>query len=223
MHVLKLMHYIKEGRSVPVNGFKTSNTVELINQTLVFDANECCEIHIGNFKPSLTYVEEEMDWYLSQSLDVSKIGKTAKIWAQIADENAKINSNYGYLMFSAQNGSQFNNVVKELQAGPKDTRKAVAYYTNPYMHYLGGNDHICTMYVSYLFRDDKLNAVVSMRSNDIRYGLIGADLLWQQFMLKKIAGKTAREVGNIYWHAASLHLYDRHFNDLDKLFGGSND
>ncbi|RLA72829.1 MAG: dCMP hydroxymethylase, partial [Epsilonproteobacteria bacterium] len=141
----------------------------------------------------------------------------AQIWSTASDGNGMTNSNYGYLMFSPQNGYQFNNVVKTLLEDPQ-SRRAVAYYTNPFIHYVGGNDHICTIYAAYTVRNGKLDVVVSMRSNDIRFGLIGADLEWAIYMLKRVAECINAEPGKVRWHAASAHLYSRHFNKLKEIY-----
>lgn len=200
---------------IEVRGHKT---VELLNATITFDGSETGIINIKDiFKTSENYIEHETIWYESQNPHNEYIKQYAQIWSTASDDKGMTNSNYGFLMFSPQNGYQFENVVKELKID-KFSRRAVAYYTNPFMHYVGGNDHVCTMYVSYTVRDDKLQAIVSMRSNDIRFGLIGADLEWQRYMLNKIANEVGLDVGDIHWHAASLHLYERHFEQLKEIY-----
>ena len=213
----KLYEQLMRNDIVEVRGNKT---VELLNTTITFDGNETGIINIKDiFKTSENYIEHETQWYYSQNPNNEYIKQYAQIWSTASDVNGMTNSNYGFLMFSPQNGYQFDNVCKELERD-KYSRRAIAYYTNPFMHYIGGNDHVCTMYVSYTVRDDKLQAIVSMRSNDIRFGLIGADLEWQRVMLHSIAKEVGLEVGDIHWHAVSLHLYDRHFEQLIKIYEG---
>lgn len=208
---------LKHSDFVEVRGNKT---VEILNATACFDGSKSGIINIDNiFKTSESYVEHEMKWYNSQNVNNEYIKQHAQIWSTACDENGMTNSNYGFLMFSPQNGYQFKNVVKELKRDP-NSRRAVAYYTNPWMHYQGGNDHVCTMYVSYTVRNNKLDCIVSMRSNDARFGLIGADLEWQRYMLVKLGNEIGMEPGYIHWHAASLHLYERHFKQLEQIFEG---
>lgn len=172
------------------------------------------------FKTKEDYINKEYEWYNSQSLDAKWIGQYAKTWLKCADENQKINSNYGYLLFSAQNGYQFANVLAEL-AKDETSRRAVAYYTNPFMHYIGGKDHICTLAVQYLLRNNILDCVVYMRSNDIVYGLIGADLWWQNEILNLLCDRLTVALtqmiypGDIHWLPGSLHIYERHWAKLD--------
>lgn len=217
---LKLLHDKLVNKDfVEVRGFKT---VELLNATITFDGTQTGIVNIKDiFKTSKKYIEHETKWYESQNPHNAYIKQYAQIWSTASDKNGMTNSNYGFLMFSPQNGYQFDNVVKELK-NDKHSRRAIAYYTNPFMHYVGGNDHVCTMYVSYTVRNDKLHAIVSMRSNDIRFGLIGADLEWQRYILNDIANETGLEVGDIHWHAASLHLYERHFDQLTEIYKEGN-
>lgn len=213
--LLDLYKKLKAEEFVVVRGNKT---IELLNATMTFDGAETGIINIKDiFKTSKDYIKHETNWYMSQNPNNEYIKQYAQIWSTACDKNGMTNSNYGFLMFSPQNGHQFDNVVKELKRDPF-SRRAIAYYTNPFMHYTGGNDHICTMYVSYSVRDNKLQAIVSMRSNDIRFGLIGADLEWQRYILQELAVELELEVGSIHWHAASLHLYERHFEQLEKIY-----
>jgi hypothetical protein len=59
--------------------------------------------------PNEEYVKRELEWYLSQSLNVNDIpGETPKIWHHVADKDGFINSNYGWCIFSKENGNQYN-------------------------------------------------------------------------------------------------------------------
>ena len=193
-------------------------TVELQNWSEVFTCEGDGYIDIeGIFVTSRDYINHELNWYLSQNPNSVEISKHAQIWSTASDNNGMANSNYGYLIWSPQNGYQFNNVI-ELLKKDKDSRRAIMYYTNPMMHYLGGNDHVCTLNVGYMIRDNKVHANVTMRSNDIRFGLIGADLSWQIHVLKLVAKELNLEAGNINWYAMSAHLYERHFDKLTQIF-----
>lgn len=217
--LLKLYDKLKAKSIVKIRDLKT---VELLNETIEFDANSSGIINIKDiFKTSEKYIRAEQDWYYSQNPNNRDIKEHAQIWSTASDKHGMTNSNYGFLMFSPQNGYQFDNVVKELKRDVH-SRRAVAYYTNPFMHYVGGNDHVCTMYVSYTVRDGLLHAFVSMRSNDIRFGLIGADLDWQIHMLTRVRNALGNiyELGSVHWHAVSLHLYEKHFDKLIEIYEG---
>ena len=160
------------------------------------------------------YVQHELDWYLSTSLNVNDIpGGPPKIWQQVSDENGFINSNYGWCIFHPDNGFQYDRAKEELLRNPY-SRRAIMIYNRPSMHIdynTGGmSDFMCTNAVQYLYRQGKLNAVVQMRSNDVVFGYKN-DYAWQKFVLDKLADDLETDPGPIIWNAGSLHVYSRHF------------
>lgn len=191
------------------NGIVAENeTIELVGQSFVAD-----EPAIFG-KPNEDYIKREIDWYKSQSLNVNDIeGKIPKIWQQVSGKNGEINSNYGWCIFSSDNYYQFQNVFETLS---KDiySRQAVMIYTRPTMHYDayqdGMKDFMCTNTVQYLFRNNVLDCVVNMRSNDAVYGYKN-DYAWQKFVLNTLADVLEVKPGFIFWQTGSLHIYPRHF------------
>jgi thymidylate synthase len=73
------------------------------------------------------------------------------------------------------------------------------------------NDFICTNAVTYYIRDDKLHAVVQMRSNDVVYGYKN-DYAWQSYMVHSISNGLEIDQGTITWQVQNLHVYERHFD-----------
>lgn len=167
------------------------------------------------------YVDRELKWYLSQSLKVADIpGETPAIWNQVASSKGEINSNYGYLIFSPENGDQYYHVLNTLSAD-RNSRRATMIYTRPSMHLDynrdGMSDFVCTNAVTYHIRDGMLNATVQMRSNDAIFGFKN-DYYWQLYVLRRLASDLGVGVGMIFWQAASLHVYERHFFLVDHYF-----
>lgn len=198
-------------KSKLLNNDKVGNTIEIINATFIADE----DIIFG--KLSQKYAKIEHEWYLKQSLsifDMCDFSDIPKIWKDIADKRGNINSNYGWCVFSEKNYSQFLNVVNELQNN-KNSRRAIMYYSRPSMHIdafkNGMNDFMCTSCVQYLIRDNKLNGIVTMRSNDAIFGY-KYDVLWQKYILKELSNKLNIEIGNLYWNVGSLHIYERHYD-----------
>ncbi len=169
------------------------------------------------------YVSREIRWYEGQSLNVNDIpGGTPAIWKQVADKDGFINSNYGWCVFSADNNHQFANAVTELEERP-DSRRAIMIYTRPEMwgdhNKNGRSDFMCTNTVQYLIRDNRVSAIVNMRSNDAWAGYRN-DYAWQFYMLSLVTNKlntrgNAYRMGDIHWNAGSLHIYERQFYLID--------
>ena len=190
-------------------------TVELIGASFIADE----ALIFGS--ENAEYIQNELDWYLSQSLNVNDIpGKTPAIWNAVATPAGFINSNYGYLVLSKENGSQYENVRNELTVNP-ESRRAVMIYTRPTMHTdwcAGGmSDFICTNAVQFLLRDSQLHMIVQMRSNDAVFGYKN-DFAWQKYiqgcLVEDLVCRTGNSIsaGSITWQVGSLHVYSRHFN-----------
>ena len=166
-------------------------------------------------KPNHSYIEREIEWYKSMSLNVNDIpGETPAVWKQVATPDGRINSNYGWCIWSQENGEQYNNVLHELRQKPT-SRRATMIYTRPSMwvDYSrdGMSDFMCTNVVQYVIRDQALHAIVQMRSNDVFYGYRN-DYAWNEYVLKMLSYDLDVSPGIIYWNVGSLHVYERNFN-----------
>ena len=75
----------------------------------------------------------------------------------------------------------------------------------------GKNDFICTNAVTYYIRNNGLQSVVQMRSNDVVFGYKN-DIAWQQHVLESLANDLNIEPGFIQWQVQNLHVYERHFH-----------
>lgn len=71
--------------------------------------------------------------------------------------------------------------------------------------------HNCTNTVQYVVRNDKLHAIVQMRSNDAIFGYKN-DRAWQQHVLEKLGQELNIIPGKLYWQVGSLHIYARHYH-----------
>ena len=186
-------------------------TLEIMNASFIADQPSI----IG--KVNEDYVERELAWYKSQSLNVNDIpGETPAIWKAVATKDGYINSNYGWCIWSDENHNQYTNVLDELKKNP-DSRRANMIYTRPTMHSdynrNGMSDFMCTNNVQYLIRNGELNALVYMRSNDAVFGYKN-DWAWQKHVLDSLCNELNVPAGQIYWNVSSLHIYERHFDLL---------
>lgn len=183
-----------------------------------------------NFQTPKKYVKAELDWY--KSMDLSIIGhegiESNPTWQSCCtkDEKKEINSNYGWCVFSEENGSQYDNCLEVLKKD-KTTRNAIIMYNRPeiYKDYKrnGMHDMICTFMSHFFIRNNKLYMIHNMRSNDVRYGFICSDLAWNCFVYQNMYEDLKStypdlEVGTIIWTSDSMHLYSRHFEDLKSFF-----
>lgn len=191
-----------------------AKTVEIIGVT--FEADEDFILRTPNYG----YIERELEWYKSMSRYVADIpGETPAIWKHIASEDGMINSNYGWCIWSKENGSQYVNVLNELKSNP-DSRRAVMIYNRPSMHTdykaAGMNDFICTYANTFYIRNGELHSHYLMRSNDSVFGY-NNDVAWAKYVQEKLATDLGTKVGKLIWTASNLHVYERHFDLIKAL------
>jgi len=215
-------HFIKELQDENFTIDKTGQkTIEYIGASFKADQPSIFGV------TSESYINAELDWYLSGSTNINDIyppdlnedGSTSRrdppqAWTYAANEHGEINSNYGYLIFDDKYYRQFDNVVAELHENP-DSRRATMIYTRPSIwtefNENGKNDFICTNAVTYYLRDDAVQCVVQMRSNDVVFGYKN-DYAWQHYILGQVANSIQKPAGDIIWQVQNLHVYERHFD-----------
>ena len=206
----------------------------MIGQTVDKTGVRCIELIGASFEadepaifgePNIEYIQAELGWYQSQSLDINDIyGKNSgkkppAAWQYAASDRGFVHSNYGYLTGSEDNGNQYKNCKEELIKNP-NSRRAVMIYQRPSIwteyNIDGASDFICTNSVAYYIRKDKLHCSVSMRSNDVVYGYKN-DYAWQQFLLHNFAADLSASLdyeitaGKMIWQVQNLHVYEKHF------------
>ena len=189
-----------------------NDTYEILNASFIANAASI----FGT--PNQEYIDAELAWYISCSRNVYSLfdlyGKEVKIWKDVADKDGNINSNYGWAIYSGQNGYQYNEARTELIRDP-NSRRAVMYYTRPTMHRDGKengmNDFMCTTHVQYFIRDNYLHTIVNMRSNDAIFGYMN-DVAWQRYVAFMLANDLDVIPGPIEWNAGNLHIYKRHWH-----------
>lgn len=196
-------------------------TVEIQNAHFLADSDSIIR------KPNYDYAEREIQWYESQSLYVKDIpGITPKIWQACADKDGKINSNYGFCIWSDENCSQFDHCVRRLLEDHY-TRKACMIYTRPSMQIdcdaNGMHDFMCT-YSTQVFLNEvggnkhRLDYTVFQRSCDAVFGYCN-DFLWHKHVRDKLVLELNNHnldivSGDIIYNCGSLHVYERHFRWL---------
>ena len=201
---------------------KYGKTVEIQNAHFLADKDWIIR------EPNYDYAKREIEWYESQSLYVKDIpGDVPKIWQSCSDKDGKINSNYGWCIFSDENGSQHDHCLNSL-LDDHYTREACMIYTRPSMqtdcNKNGMHDFMCT-YATQVFLNEvsdneyKLDYTVFQRSCDACFGY-NNDNLWHRYVMRKLVDDLNKHsmnviIGDMTYNCGSLHVYERHFKHLE--------
>ena len=206
------------------NNVQQSTTVEIQNAHFIADKDWIIR------EPNEDYVQREIEWYMSQSLNVNDIpGGAPSMWVACADPDGRINSNYGWAIFSKENDRQYENCKRKL-IEDMHTREAIMIYNRPSMqrdyNRNGMHDFMCMQNVQYFINDGDigglfLDCIVNIRSNDAVFGYDN-DYRWVKYVQEMLCNDITEELneplypGVIYWNAGSLHVYERHFKFLEQ-------
>jgi thymidylate synthase len=214
--------------------------VEANVASLEIDPRKC----IMNFESrdfNWKYFVGELAWYLRKDVNIAFIDNFSKFWGKLGNPTTDkytgtINSNYGAILLdyhpSTNDGyDQRTNCVNQLEwafrslVKDKDSRQAVSFLNCPYYQFEGNKDFVCTMYLNFWIRHDRLDMKVQMRSNDIFFGL-SYDAPWFSLLhqtmylnLKKVYPEL--QLGMYYHCADNIHYYERHFDLVDKILKAS--
>ena len=192
-------------------------TLEILGESYLADE----DVIFGTLNTD--YAHRELEWYLSESLNVNDIPEGAPaIWKQVSSKDGYINSNYGWCIFSNENGFQYANALLELLSF-KDSRRALMIYTRPSMwndyNKDGMSDFMCTSTVHVLIRNDTLIYIVNQRSCDAVYGYKN-DMFWHRYVYEKLFNDLSKyyhlKKSPIIHQVGSLHIYERHFKFLEQ-------
>ena len=202
------------------------NIKENTNVALVIENPLSCLYTNETRSSQKKYIAAELLWYFMGRNDTAFIQEYAKFWNSIQNEDGTVNSSYGHLLFTKKNRfgySQYNWALTSL-VNDKDSRQAVLHFNLPEHQHKGNKDFVCTMYGIFQIRDNKLNLTVTMRSNDVIWGLptdIAFFAILQSQMVSHLKYVYPELQLGTYTHIAnSFHIYEHHYSIVEKMLDG---
>ena len=147
----------------------------------------------------------ELLWYLSGSDKLDFIEYYLSIYRDFANDGRVLGA-YGPRLFSGMPSSQMSNVVSWLKNKRKTRRAVVQIFSGEDLK-PDQNDIPCTCTLQFLIRDDLLDLIVTMRSNDVTRGFTH-DVFCFTMLQEIVARQLCIEPGNYKHFVGSLHLYD---------------
>ena len=152
----------------------------------------------------------EFCWYLSGSDHVDFIEYYIPDYRQYSDDPEAhpcvTNGAYGPRIFGNETKKQFD-TVKDLLSKKPSSRQAVIQIFDREDIAEAHKDVPCTCILQFMVRDDKLNLIVYMRSNDAFKGL--PHDIFSFTMMQEIMSRSLNfELGTYKHIVGSLHLYD---------------
>lgn len=227
-----------------------TTTKELLNYNITLHNPRNRIINFKARKTNLKYLLGEFIWYLSGGNNPDTILPYSKFWDNIRNSGSQgdlypkgtINSNYGHRLFGHANnlpafvqfdqgGSDAGAInqwadTKKLLTRDRDTRQAIINIHVPADRHEGNKDVPCTLTLQFFIRENQLQLIVNMRSNDIILGFtndVFQFTLLQELMLMELrAVYPDLQLGTYFHNAGSMHIYDRHFEMAQAIIAEEN-
>ena len=160
---------------------------------------------------NLPFALGELCWHLSGSKDASVLTYYSRAWSAFADSNGQIRGScYGSKVFRPFGSGSLWEKARDLLRIDSATRRAVLYFNDAAAHLDAlCPDAACASSLQFMIRGGSLHAFVSMRSNDVIWGL-PYDVFLFTFLQEMMALELGLSLGSYYHFAASMHLYERH-------------
>jgi thymidylate synthase len=191
--------------------------------TLILENPASCLYDNQQRSSQRRYIAAELVWYFLGRNDVDFIRNYAKFWDSIQNPDGTVNSSYGNLLFTEKNEhgfSQYNWAFFSL-AKDRDSRQAIMHFNQPKHQWIKNKDFVCTMYGIFQIRNNKLNLSISMRSNDVVWGLptdIAFFATLQSQMLSHLQTVYPDlEMGTYTHKVDSFHIYEHHFDIANRM------
>lgn len=170
--------------------------------------NPRCRLNRAETKGTVFSALGELLWYLSGHNDVSFITHYIDQYEKEkeSEDATTIYGGYGSRLFHHR--KEFNQVgnILQLLKEKNSSRRAVIQLFDAEDIAQDHKEIPCTSTLQFLIRDNKLNMVTNMRSNDAYIGL-PHDIFAFTMLQEIIARSLSVELGDYYHAVGSLHLY----------------
>ena len=158
----------------------------------------------------------ELCWYLAKNNDLSFIRYYLRHYETVQGSNS-VYSAYGPRLFNWKNANQFSDVLETLKRKP-DSRQAVIQLFDARDVKDSGGDVPCTCTLQFMIRNNRLQMITHMRSNDAYIGMPHDVFCFT--MLQEILARTLGVQLGTYKHVVgSLHIYDKNATSVQEFLG----
>ena len=105
---------------------------------------------------------------------------------------------------------QLEEVIQMLAANPEDRRAVMQLFDPARDLAVNTKDVPCNNWLHFLVRNEELHLHVSVRSNDVIWGLSGINYTEWTMLMQLVAFRIGVNPGSLTFSTSSLHLYEHH-------------
>ncbi len=159
----------------------------------------------------------EAIWMLAGRNDVEFIKHFNGNMMTYSDDGLTFNAAYGHRWRKHFGYDQISRVIGMLHDNPDDRRCVLAMWDGS--KDLGGKslDYPCNTTIMIRVVGEYLDFTITNRSNDLVFGLCGANAVHMSILQEYMASRLGLRVGSWYHLTNNLHIYERHYPRMDSM------
>lgn len=146
-------------------------------------------------------------WMICGRNDVQFLSHFNSQMAQYSDDGSTFNGAYGYRAATHFSVQQFVEVIAKLKHNPDDRRAVVQLWDAAVDLRSWSKDHPCNTVWYFKIRDGALDMTACLRSNDLLYGAMGANIVHCTVIQEWLAACIGVRVGKYNTLSDSMHVY----------------
>jgi thymidylate synthase len=217
LYKLAINRIIYDGEYVTARGL---NFKECRFQHLILSNPRARIINNSERKFSKRFAIAEFIWMMTGKCDLSQISFYNKRMAEFSDNGIDLHGAYGPRLrhWSLQHGDvdQLTNCLQRLQ-NDIYTRQASIAILDPAIDFtVKTKDVPCNNYIQFLYRNNKLDMMVYVRSNDLLLGFPYDIFEWT--LLQEIYASSLHvDLGEYHHIVGSLHIYKQNMDKMNSI------
>lgn len=149
----------------------------------------------------------ETIWMLAGGKHVGFPSKFNHQYVNYAEEDHNVHGAYGYRWRNHFATDQLFGVIKELRCDPTSRRAVIAMWDPASDLCAQKRDLPCNTHIYFRITDGHLNMTICNRSNDLLWGMLGANVVHMTYLQELIATALDFEVGDYNIFTNNCHVY----------------
>lgn len=181
--------------------------------------NQLLTLRNRKFNPYFAIIEAA--WILSGEKTLAPLQAIIKNYSKFSDDGASLNGAYGYRIRNYFGIDQIDEAIIALRKSPSSRRVVLTLYSPSDLANDTSADIPCNTTIYLKIRDDKLDATIINRSNDLFLG-IPYNVFVFNCLQKFIAYHLKISEGTQRHFTDSLHLYEKDKEKVKKILTSNN-
>lgn len=172
------------------------------------------------------YIAAELLYNFNASNSAKWISEYAGFWESIQNEDGTVNSAYGHILFTPRKKSGITQWEWAMNSLKSDEYSRQALFKiNQSRHQVETKDFPCTVYGIFHIRENRLHLTIHMRSQDAILGCPTDVPLFVSFQVEALNQLRSYypnlELGTYTHFCNSFHIYEKHFNLVERMLDSS--